>query len=102
MREDHKIRIETRRRLWLEQNKVCVYCLEKIPIEKASLDHIIPVDCLEESLGEANLAVCCKKCNYNKGNHMIFTNLMDRTIYPMVDIPYFFRYNYITKTKKIK
>lgn len=100
MREAHTVRIETRNRLWKEQNKKCAYCGKEIPPGKASLDHIIPVIKLDEAIGEENLIVCCKSCNKNKGDHVIFMNIYDKVFYPMVDIPYFFRAKYIQTNNK--
>lgn len=102
MREEHQNRIETRLALWKKQKGICVYCQKPIPYHKASLDHIIPVVYLEENIGPENLIMCCKFCNKNKLDHIIFTNLFDREIYFIIDIPVFFRYDYITGTKKIK
>jgi uncharacterized protein (TIGR02646 family) len=102
MREDAKTRISTRTRLWKEQKGLCPYCKKSIKLEQASLDHIVPVDKLDKNYGEDNLIVCCKRCNKNKGNHIIFQNIYDGEFYPMVDIPVFFQYDYITSTKKIR
>jgi CRISPR/Cas system Type II protein with McrA/HNH and RuvC-like nuclease domain len=101
MREDHAVRINTRRRLWEEQNKICAYHNEHIPYGDASLDHIIPVVLLEEMIGEDNLIVCCKNCNESKGNHIVFSNLYDRVIYPLISIPVIFQDRYIHNTKKV-
>jgi 5-methylcytosine-specific restriction endonuclease McrA len=102
MREEHSVRISTRLKLWKQQDKKCAYCGNVIASGKASLDHIIPIIKLDKPLGETNLIVCCKRCNNNKGDHIIFTNLYDGIIYPLIDIPYFFRARYIqTNNKKI-
>jgi CRISPR/Cas system Type II protein with McrA/HNH and RuvC-like nuclease domain len=101
MREEASYRIKTRYRLWKEQNETCAYCDKKIPYDKASLDHIIPVFHMEEISGPENLIVSCKKCNKNKGNMIVYTNLYDRVIYPIVDAPYVFYDYYIHSTKKI-
>jgi len=101
-REDHKVRIETRHRLWKEAKGICSYCQRNIPIEKASLDHIIPVNHTEENYGPENLIFCCKPCNYHKRDLIIFSNLYDRIIYPIIDIPFFFQYNYIVRNFKDK
>jgi uncharacterized protein (TIGR02646 family) len=102
MREDAKTRIQTRTRLWKEQKGLCPYCKKTIKLEQASLDHIIPVDKLEKNYGVHNLIVCCKWCNKNKGNFIVFSNLFDKEIYVVVDIPYIFQYTFITNTKKIR
>ena len=102
MRENHKDRINFRKEKWIEQHGICEYCKSHVALDKASLDHIIPVDLLDESLGKENLVMCCKKCNKSKGNHIIFVNLFDKEYYHMVNIPYFFQANYIQKNFKDK
>jgi CRISPR/Cas system Type II protein with McrA/HNH and RuvC-like nuclease domain len=102
MREDAKTRISTRVRLWKEQKGICPYCKREIKIEKASLDHIIPVFHLQDNIGEANLIMCCKWCNKNKGDNIVFTNLFDKEIYIMVAVPYVFQDYFIHSTKKIR
>jgi len=102
MREDARTRINTRTRLWKEQKGVCPYCKKTYKLEQVSLDHIIPVDKLDENIGPDNLIVTCKWCNINKGNHIIFSNLYDREVYVLVDVPYIFQHYYITSTKKIR
>lgn len=102
MRETHKDRMRIREELWEQQNKICVYCKSVIPYEQASLDHIIPVILLEENIGQDNLVVCCKACNKRKGKHIVFTNLLDKEIYPMVYIHRIFRLEYIVKTRRMK
>ena len=101
MREDAHTRITTRERLTKEQNNICAYC--KRPIKgKSSLDHIIPVDSLNDNIGEANLVVTCIACNKRKGNHIIFSNLFDKEVYPMIDHTYIYQDYYIHKTTKIR
>ena len=103
MREDHKVRISTRLELWEKQNHKCVYCNRTISKEQASLDHIIPIDEMSQEdvriLGKNNLIVCCKRCNKEKLNYIVFTNLYDRIVYPIINIPYFFQLNYIQRNK---
>lgn len=103
-RETNHKRVTTRARLFKTQSGICVYCGREIK-GKPSLDHIVPVDiCTKEDLeimGDNNFVVCCKRCNKSKGNRVIFSNLFDREIYPiLLDIPYFFRYTYITYNHK--
>ena len=93
MRENAKNRISRRERLLAEQNRICGYCDREI-IGKGSLDHIVPL-ILGGDNSEENFIVTCEKCNKAKGDYIIFTNLFDRLIYPVLDIPYFFRYNEI-------
>lgn len=102
MREEHNLRIFTRKQLYKEQNKICIYCGKKISYENASLDHIIPVLHLEENIGINNLVMCCKKCNKNKDSYFVFTNLFDKIIYPMISIPVIFQDRFIHNTKKIR
>ena len=100
MREDAYTRVTTRKRLALEQNNICAYC--KRPIQgKASLDHVIPIEKLDDNLGEANLVATCIPCNKRKGNHFIFSNLFDKEVYPMIDHTYVYQDYYIHKTKKL-
>jgi len=99
MREDHAKRISLRARLFKQQNGVCGYCKRKIT-GKPSLDHIIPLNHMDENLEHPeNYIVTCIACNKRKGDSIIFSNLFDKEVYPIVDIPYFFRsseiqYNY--------
>ena len=102
MREDAKTRISTRERLWREQDQICVYCKKKIQYKDASLDHVIPVVHLSYNIGSENLVVAHKRCNINKGDHIIFTNLFDKEIYPLVDVPVVFQDYFIHSTKKIR
>lgn len=97
MRESSKFRIKKRKELFEKQKGVCVYCNELIT-GKPELDHIIPV-VHGNGIGEDNFVVCCKRCNKNKGSYIVFSLLYDRVIYPIIDIPYFFRSSYITKNK---
>ena len=93
MRESHQFRIEMRKKKFQEQNGICLYCRKPI-VGKPSLDHIIPVD-LGNGIGEDNFCVACEPCNKNKLNYVVFTNLFDREIYPVISVPYFFRAKYI-------
>lgn len=91
MRETHSKRISLRARLFKEQNGICGYCGRKIK-GKPSLDHIIPLDLMEENFEHPeNYIVTCIPCNKRKGNSVVFSSLEDRKVYPMLDIPYFFR-----------
>jgi len=105
MRESHDFRISLRQKLFKDQNGICAYCNKPI-IGKPSLDHVIPLDSMEDNdQNPANYVVSCIGCNKRKGNHLIFTNLLDGEIYPMVDVPYFFhvydiQYNFRDKLNK--
>lgn len=100
MRETREFRIDTRNRLHKEQNGVCVYCKKEIK-GKPSLDHIIPLDLMEENEQHIeNYVVCCQSCNKNKANHIVFSNLTDREIYPLIDVDYYFRVKEIIKNFK--
>lgn len=102
MRETREFRIDTRKRLYNEQNGVCVYCKKEIK-GKPSLDHVIPLDLMEENEQHIeNYVVCCQSCNKNKGNHIVFSNLTDREIYPLIDVDYYFRVKEIIKNFKDK
>lgn len=103
MRESHDFRTSTRARLFKEQKGVCVYC--KRPIKgKPSLDHVIPLHHMEENDEHLeNYVVTCIGCNKRKGDLIVFSNLADREIYPMIDTPYFFRvYDIQFNNKDIK
>lgn len=89
MREPARDRIEKRERLYKEQGCICGYCKKKI-VGDPQLEHIIPV-VLGGSNDIENQIVVCGKCNYNKRDFIIFTLLDDREIYPVLDVPYFFR-----------
>lgn len=84
-----------RKKKYIQQEGVCCYCGSWIHYEKASLDHVIPVELLDSISDESNLVMCCKDCNYNKGGYIVFTNLYDRVVYPMIEIPYVFKWKYI-------
>jgi CRISPR/Cas system Type II protein with McrA/HNH and RuvC-like nuclease domain len=99
VREDHKFRIDTREMIFKEQEGICVYCKKPI-IGKPTLDHIIPIQD-HEAYSEDNYVVCCIKCNKNKGNYIVFTNLFDKEIYPVITVPYFAKWDYI-QTNKFK
>lgn len=102
MRESDSFRIDTRKRLYNEQNGVCVYCKKEIK-GKPSLDHVIPLDLMEENEQHIeNYVVCCQPCNKNKGNLIVFSNLTDKEIYPMIDVDYYFRVKQIIKNFKDK
>lgn len=98
-REDGQFRIATRERLFIEQGGICYLCGNLI-LGKPSLDHIIPLED-HEPYADGNYAVCHSSCNKTKQSHIIFTNLYDRLIYPIIDIPYIFRLDYI-QTNRIR
>ena len=93
MREEHKFRITTREMIFKEQGGICIYCKKPI-VGKPSLDHIIPIE-HHEPYADGNYVVTCIPCNKRKGNRIVFSNLFDREIYPIIDIPYFFKWDYI-------
>jgi uncharacterized protein (TIGR02646 family) len=48
--------------LWHEQNGLCAYCQSKLPIENASIEHVIPkTHNVPMSTNYHNLVVVCKK-----------------------------------------
>jgi C4-type Zn-finger protein len=89
MREPARDRIEKRGQLFKEQGCICGYCKKKIE-GAPELEHIIPV-ILGGSNDISNQIVTCKKCNYNKHDYIIFSLIEDRELYPVLDIPFFFR-----------
>jgi len=101
MRESHEFRITTRDTLWKEQDGKCGYCGKKIDLYHASLDHIIPIFHSKEKYMKDNFIVTCHYCNVSKSDMIVFTNLFDRVIYPIIDVPYFFQVKYI-QTNKFK
>ena len=89
MREPAQDRIEKRERLHKEQHGLCGYCRELI-VGKPQLEHIIPV-ILGGSNDISNQIVTCHTCNYNKHDYIVFSLIEDRELYPVLDIPFFFR-----------
>jgi CRISPR/Cas system Type II protein with McrA/HNH and RuvC-like nuclease domain len=98
-RESHDFRISMRERLFEVQNGICVYCKKKI-VGKPSLDHVIPLNLGGGSYDE-NFVVCHTQCNKNKLDYIVFSSLEDKEIYPLIDVPYFFKVSYI-QTNKFK
>jgi len=100
LREDPNFRITTRQRLYEDQGRICVYCKEDVI--NPTLDHIIPILHIEDNNDcyKDNYVVCCEECNKSKGEQIIFSNLIDREIYPIIETPYFFRSKYIQFNKK--
>lgn len=55
------------RRVYKKYKGICQYCLQKIPLELATKDHVVPKD----SGGpdeEYNIVLACKPCNNKKDN----------------------------------
>jgi hypothetical protein len=54
---------------FIEQNKnaTCIYCDNKLTLENATADHIIPIS-EGGNNAQVNLVVCCKDCNNERGN----------------------------------
>jgi len=94
MRESHEFRIQKRKELYEAQNGICGLCNRPIKGEP-SLDHVIPLSLGAELYQEGNYICTCIRCNKAKGDRVIFTNLFDGLIYPIVDVPRFFRADYI-------
>jgi CRISPR/Cas system Type II protein with McrA/HNH and RuvC-like nuclease domain len=102
MRESGSFRIAMRAKLYKSQNGVCAYCKRLIK-GKPSLDHIIPLNAMEvNEYNQENYVVTCIACNKRKGDRIVFSNLLDREIYPIIDVPYFFRLNDIQYNFKDK
>ena len=100
MRESHEFRTSIRHKLFKEQNGICVYCKKQIK-DKPSLDHVIPLDLMDDNEQHIeNYVVCCQKCNKNKANYIVFSNLTDREIYPIIDVDYYFRVKQIINNFK--
>lgn len=100
-REDAIFRISTRNKILKEQDNKCFYCNRILTQEKATLDHIIPISKGDTTLNDNGYVVACKRCNKAKGDNVVFTNLFDKEIYVIVDVPYIFRSSYI-QTNKFK
>lgn len=49
------------------RNAKCLYCNDKLTIENATTDHIIPISTGGNN-SQVNLIVCCKSCNEERGN----------------------------------
>lgn len=52
---------------WFNGERVCCYCNKSLAVEDCSLDHKTPVS-REGSNRRENLVVCCKRCNFAKGD----------------------------------
>jgi CRISPR/Cas system Type II protein with McrA/HNH and RuvC-like nuclease domain len=54
---------------FIEQNKnaTCIYCDNKLTLDNATADHIIPISDGGNNC-QVNLVVCCKDCNNERGN----------------------------------
>lgn len=74
-----------RRRIWIEQNEQCFYCLDNLLEEEITIDHIIPKSiCISKygnrngtSInGKRNFVVACSSCNSARGK-MPFTTFVD-------------------------
>lgn len=82
-------------------DKICVFCGKVLTIDRFSVDHIIP-RCYGGTNDKSNLVICCRICNKIKSNYIVFSNLTDRIIYPIIDVPYYFGLeNWNTKIKKL-
>lgn len=88
-RDSHKNRIEKRANLFKHQKGICGYCHKPIK-DKPSLDHIIPIVLGGDNSIE-NSIVCCKNCNYHKHDYIVFSSVYDKMVYPIIDVPFFFR-----------
>ncbi len=56
-----------RQEVILRDQCTCQYCAKKFPVDKLTIDHIIPKSKGGENTWE-NLVAACKKCNQRKGN----------------------------------
>lgn len=91
-REVASFRVGTRTRLIEDQSGRCFYCGRVFPEDSFTLDHIIPWSGDREPVyHQDNFVAACVGCNKRKGELVIFSSLLDHKIYPMIDVPYFFR-----------
>lgn len=49
------------------RGSICLYCENKLNIENATADHIVPISDGGNNC-QVNLIVCCKNCNEERGN----------------------------------
>lgn len=89
MRESAENRINKRAKLLKAQKNICGYCKKPIK-DNPQLEHIIPV-ILGGSNDISNQIVTCKPCNDRKRDFIVFSLIEDRLLYPVLDIPFFFR-----------
>ena len=68
-----KVSPHQRRVMWEIRKGLCYYCGAYVPYKEMTVDHKVPIsrakefDLVDPYVGK-NLAVCCHKCNRNKGN----------------------------------
>lgn len=55
----------TREAVYRRDGHICLYCGERFPASRLSLDHVVPVSRSGPSTF-ANLATCCRPCNSRK------------------------------------
>jgi len=55
-----------RLRLWLKQDKCCIWCNKEIALEEATLEHLRAKACNGDD-SDLNLAVACFDCNSARG-----------------------------------
>jgi len=48
---------------------ICYYCNNKIPVNKLTMDHIIPISRGGKTT-KSNVVTACKECNNNKKNNL--------------------------------
>lgn len=56
------------RRLYRESRGICIWCREQIPLEIATIEHVVPLS--KGGGGLRNLAMACAPCNVVRGNSM--------------------------------
>lgn len=66
---------------------VCQYCLEKIPVSKATKDHIYPKS-RGGSNHDFNIVLACRECNGEKDNHYPYFDINGKEVKPL-KITYF-------------
>ena len=68
-----KVTSHQKRVMWELVEGRCYYCDAPVPYREMTVDHKIPIsravefDLVDPYIGP-NLAVCCRKCNLDKGN----------------------------------
>ena len=54
---------------------ICHYCGKVFPLEKLTMDHVVPLTCGGKST-KGNLVVSCKNCNNRKSYHIPAENIL--------------------------
>ncbi len=54
-------------RIYWRDNGTCLYCHEKVPYDKSTIDHILPLVRGGSDKSKENMALACERCNRIKG-----------------------------------